>query len=59
MRIHDSKDPLDRTGIHPESYKTTYEFLSKEFNIDKKNLTLPYVIQLKEPIETYAERYDI
>ncbi len=59
LRIHDSKDPLDRTGIHPESYKTTYEFLSKEFNIDKKNLTLPYVIQLKEPIETYAERYDI
>lgn len=29
MRIPDGEEPLDNTGIHPESYKVTYELLKK------------------------------
>ncbi len=29
MRINDGKNPLDATGVHPESYKATEELLNK------------------------------
>jgi transcriptional accessory protein Tex/SPT6 len=29
--VKDSKEPLDATGIHPESYQITYKILDSEF----------------------------
>ncbi len=37
LRIMDGTNPLDRTGIHPESYATTQELL-KELGYDKKDI---------------------
>jgi len=38
LRVADGKNPLDNTGVHPESYKVTEELL-KNLGIDKKELT--------------------
>jgi len=59
LRIVEGKEILDRTGIHPESYKVTYEILEKEFWIAKKNLTLPFLADRKIELHTIANRYDI
>ena len=32
---------MDATGIHPEMYDKTYQFLEKELGITKKKLVLP------------------
>lgn len=37
LRIEDGKEPLDRTSIHPESYKTT-KVLLKELGLDTLDL---------------------
>ena len=37
MRIIDGDNPLDRTGIHPESYKET-EILLKSLNLSKEDI---------------------
>ena len=37
LRIEDGKEPLDRTGIHPESYKAT-KVLLKELGLDTSDL---------------------
>jgi uncharacterized protein len=37
LRINDGENPLDKTKIHPESYKTTYELL-KYLDLDIKNM---------------------
>ncbi|MCY7673430.1 Tex family protein [Bacillus safensis] len=46
LRITDGKDPLDRTGIHPESYKETKQFL-RMINMTPDDLGTE---QLKEKI---------
>ncbi len=38
LRVPGSRNPLDNTGVHPESYKAT-EALLKLFDIDIKNLS--------------------
>jgi len=53
------KEPLDSTGIHPESYKITYEILEKECNITKKKLILPYIFPAEKDIATLAQTYEI
>ena len=37
LRIEDGKEPLDRTSIHPESYKAT-KVLLKELGLDTSDL---------------------
>ena len=37
LRINDGTNPLDKTGIHPESYGITNEFL-KQINLDIKDI---------------------
>lgn len=46
LRITDGQDPLDRTGIHPESYKETKQFL-RMINMTPDDLG---TVQLKEKI---------
>ncbi|MBR5543764.1 MAG: RNA-binding transcriptional accessory protein [Oscillospiraceae bacterium] len=38
LRVADSRNPLDNTGVHPESYKAAESLLS-EFGMDIKNLS--------------------
>lgn len=38
LRIKDGVNPLDNTGIHPESYKLTYDLL-KKINLDIKDIS--------------------
>lgn len=60
LRIPDSKDPLDRTGIHPESYKIAYELLEKlHLNMDDwgsraftRKLAIANVEKLTEVLHT-------
>ncbi len=40
MRIIDGDNPLDKTGIHPESYKET-ELLLKSLNLTKEDIGTP------------------
>ncbi len=58
LRINHAKEQLDSTGIHPETYKITYEILEKECGIKKKQLTLPYVCP-ELNVSSLASRYDI
>lgn len=53
------KDPLDSTGVHPESYDVTYSLLQSECGITKKKLILPYVLPTEKDIATLAEKYEI
>ena len=39
LRIMDGKNPLDRTGIHPESYTSTQELL-KELGYNKEDIAI-------------------
>lgn len=60
LRITDGQDPLDRTGIHPESYKETKQFL-RMINMTPDDLGTE---QLKEKIaevklDEAAEQLDI
>ncbi|MFE5473056.1 Tex family protein [Bacillus safensis] len=60
LRITDGQDPLDRTGIHPESYKETKQFL-RMINMTPDDLGTE---QLKEKIAEVklneaAEQLDI
>lgn len=60
LRITDGHDPLDRTGIHPESYKETKQFL-RMINMTPDDLGTE---QLKEKIaevklDEAAEQLDI
>lgn len=58
MRIVDGKEPLDATGIHPESYDKVYELLKNEYSIDKKKLTLPMSIN-NPKIAERSTKYNI
>ena len=53
------KEPLDSTGIHPESYNITYEILKKECGIDKKTLNLPYIFPAEKNLEELSKKYGI
>lgn len=60
LRITDGQDPLDRTGIHPESYKETKQFL-RMMNMTPDDLGTE---QLKEKmaevkLDEAAEQLDI
>ncbi|MFP7294611.1 Tex family protein [Bacillus safensis] len=60
LRITDGQDPLDRTGIHPESYKETKQFL-RMINMTPDDLGTE---QLKEKmaevkLDEAAEQLDI
>lgn len=59
LRIDAAKEPLDSTGIHPESYAITYTLLEKECNISKKKLVLPFVFPAEKNLEHIATTYDI
>ncbi len=59
LRINGSKEPLDSTGIHPESYKTTYEILENECGVKKNNLVLPYVFDESKDMSDIASKYEI
>ncbi|HMT00874.1 MAG TPA: helix-hairpin-helix domain-containing protein, partial [Candidatus Absconditabacterales bacterium] len=60
LRVKNSKEPLDATGIHPESYEIIYSILEKEFQIGKKNLVLPYDLGLdSRKIAELAGKYGI
>ncbi len=60
LRVKNSKEPLDATGIHPESYEIIYSILEKEFQIWKKNLVLPYDLGLdSRKIAELAWKYGI
>lgn len=41
LRIKNSKEPLDMTGIHPEIHKQVYLFIEEVLGIKKKSLKLP------------------
>lgn len=58
LRIVDGKEPLDATGIHPESYDKVYELLKNEYSIDKKKLTLPMSIN-NPKIAERSTKYNI
>ncbi len=60
LRIKDWKEALDATGIHPETYKTTYSILENEFDIKKKKLELPLELSVsKAQIQKISEKYEI
>ena len=61
LRIAAAKEPLDCTGIHPESYKVTYELLEDERWVKKKDLQFPYVAPQSDhaTIAALAEKYSI
>lgn len=44
IRIMDGSNPLDKTSIHPESYKVTIEILNK-LNLDKKDVGTTQLIE--------------
>lgn len=61
LRIMDGSNPLDRTGIHPESYKPTQELL-KELGYDKKDITNNNTKDIREKIkdiDAISEKLDI
>lgn len=58
LRITDSREPLDQTGIHPESYALTYDILDKECGITNKNLVVPFVFPADKDLSDIAQRYD-
>lgn len=49
MRITGGKNPLDGTGVHPESYGATESMLSK-LNIDKNNILKGGITEIEEKI---------
>lgn len=59
LRIQSSKEPLDQTGIHPETYALTYTILSQECDITKKNLSLPFAFPQEKKISDLASRYEV
>jgi len=60
LRIKEWKEILDTTWIHPETYKTTYEILEKEFDTKKKALKLPINLEVSEwKIRDFSEKYNI
>jgi uncharacterized protein len=60
LRIKWWKEVLDETGIHPETYKTTYAILEKEFDIKKKDLKLPINLEISDSkIRDFSEKYEI
>ncbi|MCT4617696.1 MAG: RNA-binding transcriptional accessory protein [Candidatus Gracilibacteria bacterium] len=60
LRIKGGKEVLDETGIHPETYKTTYAILEKEFDIKKKDLKLPINLEISDSkIRDFSEKYEI
>lgn len=58
LRVKESKEPLDHTGIHPETYDVTYTILEKEFSIKKKDVKLPLKLELKNILEL-SKKYEI
>lgn len=60
LRIINGKEPLDATGIHPETYNTTYQIIEKELDIKKNKLQLPISITTNDDqIQQRSEKYDI
>jgi len=59
LRIIGAKEPLDSTGIHPETYKVTYELLEKEFGVKKKKVNLPMDVDLTKPLVDLSQVYEI
>lgn len=61
LRVPNSKELLDRTGIHPETYELTYKILEQEFKIKKSDLKLPLdlISQLSDhKIRELAGKYE-
>ncbi len=61
LRIMDGKNPLDRTGIHPESYIQTQELL-KELGYDKNDIDKNETKDIRQKItdvEAIASKLDI
>jgi len=58
MRIKNGKEILDSTGIHPEHHKLTYEILDKEFNLKKKDVILPLILDTSN-IDNFVEKYEL
>jgi len=54
MRIAGGKNPLDNTGVHPESYKAAEALLEME-GIDKKTLSGSTQIRVKDYAKTAEE----
>ena len=48
LRVTDGKNPLDNTGVHPESYKAA-EALLKKYGVDKKALSADVISALPLP----------
>lgn len=60
LRIKQGNEPLDVTGIHPETYKKTYEILDNEFWMKKTDVKLPMKINIdKYRIQEFAKKYEI
>jgi uncharacterized protein len=53
----DGKEPLDSTGIHPESYDKVYAMIESELGIGKKKLVLPVTVNGK--LDVLADKYEI
>ncbi len=60
MRILGGKNPLDKTSIHPESYKKTEELL-KELKISKEDIGKEETINLLNDIDLneYSKKLDL
>lgn len=60
LRIKWGNEVLDETGIHPETYKITYEILEKEFELPKKKIALPLELDIsEEKVKELSEKYEI
>lgn len=54
LRIHDGKNPLDGTGVHPESYQATGELL-KKLGYTPEDITLRRVEGIAKKISDYGK----
>ena len=61
LRVMESKEPLDNTGVHPESYEGTKKFLNLlEYDIkDVKNNKLQDIDARISNIDTICDKIDI
>lgn len=60
LRIPNSKEPLDKTPIHPEQYKNTYKLI-KLLGLKKEDIGSDEMIQKLDnlPVSSTAERLEI
>ncbi|WP_312654542.1 Tex family protein [Proteiniclasticum sp.] len=53
LRIHEGKDILDATGVHPESYAEAYQIL-KELGYEKKKLNVQELQDIDERAKNFG-----